>query len=128
MATRIETPTRQCLHDQDVYAWSREQADLLRHGRWSELDLEHLIEEVEDVGASLYRTVRSRIRIIVEHLLKLEHSPSDEPRDGWKRDLRVQRLDLEDDLTPSLRPRVEANLERLYAGARLEAETALRAH
>ena len=90
MATRIKTRADN-LYEQDLYAWSRAQADLLRAGRFAELDLEHLIEEIEDVGGSLYREVRSRVRTIMEHLLKLEHSPAAEPRAIWERTIRTQR-------------------------------------
>ena len=72
------------LYEQDLYAWAEAQADLLRRRRFAELDLEHVIEEIEDVGGSLYREVRSRIRTIMEHLLKLEHSAVTEPRAGWE--------------------------------------------
>ena len=82
MATRIK-PTGAHLYEQDFYAWAKAQADLLRAGRYSDLDLEHLIEEVDDLGESLYRSGRSRIRTIIEHLLKLEHSPAPNPRTGW---------------------------------------------
>ena len=127
MATRIKARADD-LYEQDLYAWSRAQADLLRAGRFAELDLEHLIEEIEDVGGSLYREVRSRVRTIMEHLLKLEHSPAAEPRALWERTIRTQRADLTDDLTPALRPRVERNFARFYEVARIEAQAALRAH
>jgi Domain of unknown function DUF29 len=124
MATRIER-TVDRLHDKDFYAWSQQQAELLREGRFSDLDLPHLIEEVEDLGESLYRSVRSRVRTIIEHLLKLEHSPAAEPRNGWRESIRSQRADLDEDLTASLRPRIEAGLPRLYAKARRDAAEAL---
>jgi hypothetical protein len=73
------------LYEEDFYAWSRRQAELLRLQRFSDLDLAHLIEEVEDFGESVYRSVRSRVRTIVEHLLKLEHSPASDPKRGWRR-------------------------------------------
>jgi hypothetical protein len=72
MATRIKTRPDN-LYQQDLYAWSRAQADLLRAGRFAELDLERLIEEIEDVGGALKRSVRNRVRTIIEHLLNLEH-------------------------------------------------------
>lgn len=74
MATRIKTRGSD-LYQQDLYAWSKEQADLLRARRFTELDLEHLIEEIGDVGGALRRSVRNRIRSILEYLLKLQHSP-----------------------------------------------------
>ena len=116
------------LYEQDLYAWSKAQADLLRRRRFSALDLEHVVEEIEDVGGSLYREVRSRVRTIMEHLLKLEHSTATEPRAGWERTIRTQRADLAEDLTPSLRPRVERGLARFYEASRTEAAASLRAH
>ena len=83
---------------------------LLRDRRFAELDLEHLIEEVDDLGESLYRSGRSRIRTIIEPLLKLEYSPAQNPRAGWVETVMTQRSDLEDELTPSLRPRIEQAL------------------
>ena len=126
MATRIKSRLSD-LYERDVYAWSREQAELLRAGRFTELDLEHIIEEIEDVGGSLYREVRSRLRTVMEHLLKLEHSPATEPRAGWERTIRTARADLADDLTPALRPRIEADFARFYEVARIEAAASLRA-
>jgi hypothetical protein len=124
MATRMQR-TLDRLHDEDFYAWSQQQAKLLREARFPDLDLEHLIEEVEDLGESLYRSVRSRVRTIIEHLLKLEHSPASEPRNRWRESIRTQRADLDEDLTSSLRPRIEAGLPRLYAKARRDAAEAL---
>ena len=116
------------LYEQDLYAWSEAQADLLRRRRFADLDLEHLVEEIEDVGGSLYREVRSRIRTIMEHLLKLEHSAATDPRAGWERTIRRERADLAEDLTPSLRPRIERSLARFYEAARTEAASSLRTH
>jgi Domain of unknown function DUF29 len=127
MATRVKAAARD-LYERDVYAWSSEQASLLRARRFADLDIEHVILEIEDVGGSLYREVRSRVRTIVEHLLKLEHSPAVEPRAGWESTIRRARADIADDLTPSLRPRVEQNLARFYEVARTEAAASLREH
>jgi hypothetical protein len=125
MATRIK-PTTEHLYEQDFYAWARAQADLLRAGRYSDLDLEHLIEEVDELGESLKRSVRSRIRTIIEHLLKLEHSPAREPRGGWYDTILAQRSNLLDELTASLRREVEPTLPDLYDRARQNAATSLR--
>jgi Domain of unknown function DUF29 len=127
MAVHVKARSSE-LYEQDLYAWSEAQAELLRRRRFSELDLEHVVEEIEDVGGSLYREVRSRIRTIMDHLLKLEHSAAPEPRAGWERTIRRERADLAEDLTPSLRPRIERGLSPFYETARLEAAAALRAH
>jgi hypothetical protein len=125
MATRIKTPGSD-LYQQDLYAWSKEQADLVRAQRFAELDLEHLIEEIEDVGGALSRSARKRIRSIVEHLLKLEHSPATEPRAGWRATVRTQRMRLRDALTPALHREIADEMPELYRDARALAEGALR--
>ena len=127
MATRIAPPPNP-VYEQDFYAWSKAQAGLLRAGRYADLDLEHLIEEVDDLGESLYRSARSRIRTIIEHLLKLQHSASRNPRAGWVETVMTQRSDLEDELTASLRPRIEQALSRTYDRARRNFAAALREH
>jgi Domain of unknown function DUF29 len=87
MAVQVKARSSE-LYEEDLYAWSEAQADLLRRRRFAELDLEHVVEETLDVGGSLYREVRSRIRTIIVHLLKLEHSAAAEPRAGCERTIR----------------------------------------
>jgi Domain of unknown function DUF29 len=127
MAARIKQRVQE-LYDQDFYAWSRRQADLLRARRFRELDLDHLIEEVDDLGGALKRSVRSRIRTIIEHLLKLEHSPAQDLRGGWYDTAIAQRSDLIDELTPSIRREIGPELAGLYDRARADAGTSLRKH
>jgi hypothetical protein len=127
MATRARTRTSD-LYERDYYAWGREQATLLRAERYDELDLEHLSEELDHLGGSLYRSVRSRMRTIIEHLLKLEHAPAAEPRALGRDTIHAQCADLEDDLTASLRRRLQAELPKQYARARDAAVRSLRRH
>ena len=127
MATPIK-PAPNALYEEDFYVWTQRQAELLRARRYDDLDLEHLIEEVEDLGGALKRSVRSRVRTIIERLLKLQHSPAVDPRPGWRDTVRTQRSDLLDDLTPTLRRELEEELEELYARARQQAEGSLRDH
>ena len=61
MSTRYET---------DVVAWANEQAALLRAGKFSALDIEHIADEVEDVGKSEKRELASRMAVLLSHLLK----------------------------------------------------------
>jgi hypothetical protein len=123
---RPRTRSTKDLYEQDFYAWSKQQADLLLLARFTDLDLAHLLEEVEDLGDALYRSVRSRVRTIIEHLLKLEHSPTSEPKRDWRETIRTKRADLDEDLSAALRPRIEAGLPRFYAKARRDAAAALR--
>lgn len=58
------------LYEQDFDRWARTQADLLRRGKAQDLDIEHLIEELEDMGKSSLRELESRFIILMAHLLK----------------------------------------------------------
>jgi Domain of unknown function DUF29. len=76
------------LYDTDWYAWTQEQASALRRMAEtrvnSELDLENLAEEVESLGRSEENALDSALTRVIEHLLKLEHSPAPEPRKKWR--------------------------------------------
>ncbi|RQY08307.1 DUF29 domain-containing protein [Burkholderia stagnalis] len=91
-------------YEKDVIAWSQEQAQLLRSGRFSELDIEHLAEEIEDVGKSEQRELASRMAVLLAHLLKWQYQPG---RRGvsWQLTIKTQRAGIERRLakTPSLK-------------------------
>lgn len=76
-------------YDQDVVAWAMEQARLIRAGRFDQLDLEHIADEIEDVGKSEKRELASRVAVLLAHLLKWQHQPA---RRGasWERTMREQ--------------------------------------
>jgi hypothetical protein len=120
------------LYDEDFYAWTRTQAEALRRLAVTrpnvELDFEHLIEEVADLGKSERDAVRSLLRRIVEHCLNLEWSPAPAPRPGWHETIIDARTILEDKLSPALRRDIRRNLSKLYAQARRNAGGALRVH
>jgi hypothetical protein len=127
MATRTKARDAD-LHAADAYRWALSQADALRAGRLAELDLAHLAEEVEGLAIGIRSAVRSCTRTIIEHLLKLEHSPAQEPRHGRRRTVRVQRSELRDDLTASLKRELEDDLADLYRDARDNAADDLKSH
>lgn len=117
MATSVEE-----LYEEDYHAWALSQAEALR--RLAEtrpnvpIDFGHLIEEVEDLARAERNSVRSQIRRIVEHCLKLEHSPAMEPRLGWKISIDDARSEIADRLTPTIRRDLETALPQLFAQAR----------
>ena len=121
------------LYEQDLYAWSQDQIARLREGAWNELDLEHLIEEIEDVGHSQRDALASHLVILLTHLLKLAIAARQRPNDlaragrGWRTTCRTQRRLLAKRLrrNPSLRPTVAEECAEAYEIARDEATTAL---
>ena len=120
------------LYEEDFYAWTRDQAAALRHmakDRWNgPLDLEHLAEEIEDVGSERRDAVRRRLRRVIDHLLKLEHSCARDPRGGWRDSILDARAEIPDKMTATIQREVEGELPRLYARARAKAANGLSAH
>ena len=92
------------LYEEDFYAWTQQQAELLRRlpAIGNEIDLEHIAEEIEDLGRSDLRAARSLCQHIIEHFLKLEYSGLDEPADYWRDEIVEWRLQLEQILTRSI--------------------------
>jgi hypothetical protein len=115
------------LYEEDFYVWTEVQADLLRARHFEALDLENLIEEVEGLGDAKKSAVLSNATVIVEHLLKLQDSPAQDPRAGWISVLE-HRNRIEYDLTPRLRQILQDELPRVYTVARRTAERRLRVH
>ena len=74
------------LYDEDFYAWTQQQAEALRtHFQGdNRLDVEHLAEEVEDLGKSQLQAVESYVQQIIAHLLKLDYSGFELPRRHWR--------------------------------------------
>lgn len=58
------------LYEQDYFAWAAQTAALLRQRRFAELDLDHLIEELDDMGRSQRHELVNRLRVLLAHLLK----------------------------------------------------------
>jgi len=110
------------LYEQDFFLWTKEQAAALRLAKNSNLplDWENLAEEIE--RKSDRRELRSQIRRILRHLLKLEATPSVEPRAGWRSTVLDARTEITDVLrdSPSLRREVDDLIaEQLIVAAEL---------
>lgn len=120
------------LYQTDYYAWTKHQAAELRKLAAarvnSTLDLANLAEEVESWGTSQLSGVKSQMRRVIEHLLKLEYSPGAEPRAGWHRTILEARDEISDDLTAALRRDAEGALDLLYEQSRRRAKAALHEH
>src|SRR5208282_3401630 len=91
-------------YDEDVILWSKEQARLLRAGRFSELDIEHLADEIEDVGKSEKRELANRMAVLLAHLLKWSRQPENRTN-SWRATINDQRkrIALAIKETPSLK-------------------------
>jgi hypothetical protein len=116
------------LYDEDFYAWTVEQARLLRSGELSAIDAANIAEEVESMGRSDRRELQSRFVVLTLHLLKWRFQPSARSR-SWSATIEEQRLQIEQVFaeSPSLRPLAGGMLPQAYtmARARAIAETGL---
>lgn len=117
-------------YDEDVFAWSREQADVLRTllarpGLPNGLDLPNVIEEIEDVGNNQLHAVESCIRLILVHLIKVVSSRSPEPKRHWLAEIVSFHADLMQRYTPSMRQAVD--LDRLWRRALKQSSASLEA-
>lgn len=83
------------LYISDTVAWAREQARLLRERRFTEVDWEHVIEEIDDVGNRYEDELESRLTTIIEHWLKLELSSAEDPRRGWVKTVHRDALEVQ---------------------------------
>jgi hypothetical protein len=109
-------PTR---YEDDIHAWAKEQAGLLRAGRFDRLDAENLAEEIADVGEREYDKLESALRVLLPHMLKWDHQPERRSR-SWESTIREQRRRVGRQLrkNPSLQSRLAEALDEAYPDAR----------
>lgn len=106
-------------YETDFAQWAESQAAALREGRFAELDMPHLLEEIDDLSGSLRREIRSRLRQIAAHILKLQHQP-ERATSSWSETIIEQSEAIEDVLegSPSLRREMPGFIATAYPRAR----------
>jgi len=117
--------TNSTLYAEDFYNWCLTTAELIRAGKWSDIDAEAVAEEIADMARRDKRELESRIYQIALHLLKWCYQPEAHQYYGhsWRSTINVQRRDLALLLrdNPSLRPQLLAVLAEHYLKARKDA-------
>src|ERR1700730_267897 len=81
-------------YDADFFQWTQSTAEMIRQGRLAEVDLEHVAEEIEDMGKRDRREVRSRLIVLVMHLLKWEFQPG-RRTPSWRSTIGERRTQIE---------------------------------
>ena len=109
-------------YERDFYAWSMEQAGLLRAGRLSEADIAHIAEGIESMGKSEKRELVNRLTIVLVHLLKWQHQPALRGN-SWRLTVEEERDQIEDHLAdnPSLKAALDDVIVAAYRRAILGA-------
>jgi len=111
------------LYHEDYYGWLRENAQLIREKRFSEVDADNIVEELESMGKSEKRELSSRLTILLLHLLKWQYQAVKRSM-SWRNTIAVQRIDIEElfEDSPSLRKEISDKIEVAYEKAKLAAE------
>ncbi len=114
--------TTRDLYDLDFLEWTMRNASLLRAGRFEEADMEHVAEEIEDMGKSQRRALGSRLEVLLAHLLKWRFQPGGRGS-SWESTIRIQRAKIAKLLRemPSLRNSLAGELTDAYQTAVLAA-------
>ena len=109
-------------YERDFYAWTQEQATLLREQHFTQLDIDNLVEEIESMGRSERRQLVSRLEILLMHLLKWQYQPELRGR-SWELTITEQRRRIAKVLraNPSLRPHLPDLLLEAYDDATFSA-------
>jgi len=107
------------LYETDPHAWAMQKAEALRSGRFGDLDLDNLADEIAEMGRGEWKDLRSEVSIILAHMQKWDYQSShrskiwadsiDEHRDGAALSL---------DGSPSLQAHVDEILKAAYKIAR----------
>jgi hypothetical protein len=121
------------LYDRDILEWSEHQAALLKRRAAGELvndaafDWPSIAEEIESLGVSQRTELRNRLRVVLEHLFKLQFSMAADPRNGWIDTVIEQRRQIETllDASPSLKNAVPGYVAVYMDKARATAAEAL---
>ena len=112
------------LYQRDALAWSEQQAALLRRvargERVNEIDWDHVVEEIEDVGLSELNAVQSDLQQILVHLLKLHGWPGISAGQHWRSEIVGFQANAERRFAPSMRQRID--LEKICDRARAQIE------
>lgn len=118
----LEVSMNSSLYEKDYYLWLKQIIQLLRDGRWSELDKENLIEELEDMAKSQKRAVKSNLIVVLWHLLKYKYQP-EKRINSWKLTIFEHRDRLSEDFidSPSLKPFFLEVFNECYSKARQKA-------
>ena len=114
--------TNDDLYDQDFYLWIETISKQLKAGKFAEIDLANLIEEIESMGKSEKRELKSRLIVLLMHLLKWQYQP-EKRSESWRSTITEQRICIELLLedSPSLQPLLIEIFVDCYEKARLKA-------
>lgn len=110
--------TIQTLYEQDFHSWIQTNVNLLKQSRFSELDVDHLIVELEDMGKKHEHELISRYIILLAHLLKWQFQPTMQCN-SWLSTIVEQRAQIEYllEFMPGLKNKIDEAMEKAWSKA-----------
>jgi len=107
-------------YEEDFYGWIQASIGLLQQKRFDEMDIEHLIEELEDMGNNKKHALISRLAQLIFHLLKWQYQPDFRGR-SWEGSIKMQRMEIDELLkdNPSLKSKIKEEIPISYKKAKL---------
>ena len=107
------------LYHQDLNLWRQEIINAIQNKQLENMDGDNLIEEINDMGASERRALRSYMKRLIEHILKLRywHNEKEYNQSGWEKEVVNFREEVKSILeeSPSLNNYLEQNYLDWYA-------------
>jgi hypothetical protein len=100
------------LYETDFHGWTIEQSQFLQLGKFDNLDLENLAEEIASLGKQQRQELRNRLGVLIGHLLKWQYQPTKRTR-SWQVTISLQRREIRDILAdnPSLQPYLDTAIQ-----------------
>jgi len=106
------------LHQQDFNLWTEKVKSKIQQRDFEDMDWDNLLDEIEDMGKSDRRALRSYTQRLIEHIFKLKYwkEERDRNKNGWKLEIinfRTQISNILED-SPSLRNYLDDNYLNWY--------------
>jgi len=116
-------------YESDFCGWIDDQAQLLRSGKFTQLDIDNLVEEIEAMGRSEKRSLESHLAVLLMHLLKWQYQPDYRGR-SWMLTIQEQRIQVRNLVrdSPSLKHTLAQHINRAWEQARIKAERETKIH
>lgn len=124
MARSLASKQTRSSYEEDFFDWTSHQSESLRDRRVGDLDWDNLAEEVESLGRSQKLEIRSRLRVLLAHLLKWHFQPNRRSH-SWQSTIGEQRVHITGivEASPSLRRYPAETLAWAYTWARTKAQS-----
>lgn len=118
----MSAPVQEVEYQKDFFKWTKEQAFFLKNQEFNKLDIANLIEEIESLGRSEKRTLKSYLEVLLMHLLKMVYQPKKQSK-SWILSIKNSRKKFKETLkeNPSLKPKLAEFLKETYESSRWDA-------